>query len=290
MKFKDILSEYNIPIGNSGHYHVRSGWIQFDCPFCSPNSQGWYMGYSIEDNFCNCWRCGSRRLIETVMELTGLPYIKVEKMLGDLETEHFEKRKPLGKLVIPSGIKHLSSVHKKYLYNRGFNWRKIEKIWKIHGIGIASRLQWRIWIPIHYHGEIVSWTTRSISNNPNTTRYISAGVDEELIPHKELLYGEDSVRHAIIVNEGPINAWRIGPGAVATFGVGYTQEQLLKISKYPIRAVCFDNEYEAQKRAKKLVNDLSVFPGETFNILLDAKDVAEETQKNIDRIRKEILE
>ena len=36
---------------------------------------------------------------------------------------------------------------------------------KIFGIGIAPRLQWRIWIPIHYHGEIVSWTTRSLSDN-----------------------------------------------------------------------------------------------------------------------------
>ena len=290
MNFQELLSEYNVPIGNPGHYHVRIGWINFDCPFCSPNSQGWYMGYSIEGNFCNCWRCGSKRLIETVMELTGLPYNKVKKLLGDLETEHYEKPKPLGTLVIPSGIKHLHAAHIKYLHNRGFNWKKIKKLWKIFGIGIAPRLQWRIWIPIHYHGEIVSWTTRSISYNPNVARYISAGENEEAMPHKELLYGEDFARHAIIVTEGPFDAWRIGQGAVSTFGSGYSQAQLLRMSKYPIRAICYDNEPEAQKRARQIINDLSVFPGETFNIELDAKDAAEESQKNINKLRKEILE
>lgn len=290
MKFKNILSEYNIPIGPIGHYHCREGWVNIDCPYCSPDSQGWYMGYSIEGNFVNCWRCGSHPLINTVMIVTNLSYNEVKKLIGNLETDHFEKQKLLGKLVLPTGIKKLHSVHKRYLRNRGFNWKEIEYVWKIWGITISSRLSWRIWIPIHYHGKIVSWTTRSISHNPRITRYISAGENQEALPHKELLYGEDFARHAIIVNEGPINAWKIGPGAVATFGSGYSIKQLERMAKYPIRAICFDNEIEAQRRARKLVNDLSVFPGDTYNVTLDAKDAAEESKKNIKRLRKEILE
>jgi hypothetical protein len=224
------------------------------------------------------------------MELADLSYYKVKQLLSDLETEDFiEKPKVTGKLVLPSGIKKLHSAHKGYLHNRGFKWKKIEKLWKIFGISIAPKLSWRIFIPIHYHGEVVSWTTRSISNNPKITRYISAAENEELICHKDLLYGEDFARHAIIVNEGVTGVWRIGPGAVATLGVGYSTKQLERMAKYPIRAICFDNEYEAQKRAKKLVNDLSVFPGDTYNVVLDEKDAAEENEKNIKRLRKEIL-
>lgn len=289
MKFRDVLQEYNIPTGPVSHYHVRQGWVNIDCPYCSPDSQGWYMGYSIAGNYVNCWRCGGHPLINTVMMFTNLTYNEVKKLLDDLETEHFEKPKPIGKLVIPKGIKKLRSAHIQYLNDRRFNWEKIERIWKIRGIGIASRLSWRIWIPIHYHGKTVSWTTRAISHNPKIARYISASEDEEAMPHKKLLYGEDFARHAIIVNEGPINAWRIGPGAVATFGSGYSIEQLERMSKYPIRAICFDNEPEAQKRARKLVNDLSVFPGETYNVILDAKDAAEESKENIERLRREIL-
>lgn len=290
MTFKEILSEYDIPIGPVGHYHVREGWVNFDCPYCSRDSQGWYMGYSIAGNYVCCWRCGGHKLINTLMELTGLSYSEVKKLLGDLESQHFEKKKLLGKLVIPTGVKRLHSAHKKYLHGRGFKWREIERTWQIWGIGISSRLSWRIFIPIYYHGEIVSWTTRSISGNSKVTRYISAGENEESMPHKELLYGEDFARHAIIVNEGPINAWRIGPGAVATFGSGYSQKQLERMSKYPTRAICFDNEPEAQRRARKLVNDLSVFPGDTYNVVLDEKDAADENKENVERLRKEILE
>jgi DNA primase len=135
----------------------------------------------------------------------------------------------------------------------------------------------------------VSWTTRSISYSDRVTRYVSAALDEEKIFHKELLYGEDFARHAVIVNEGILDAWRIGPGAVATFGSGYSQEQLERIAKYPTRAICFDNEPEAQKRARKLSNDLSALPGETYNVLLDKKDAADESKENIKRLRQEIL-
>lgn len=290
MNFKEILQEYNVPIGSASHYHVREGWIQFDCPYCSLDTQGWYMGYSIEGNFLNCWRCGKHPLVNTVALLTKLSYNEAKKLLDNLETESFEKPKPSGKLVIPAGVKKLHSAHIQYLYDRGFDWRKIKHLWKIQGIGIASRLSWRIWIPIHYHGEVVSWTTRSISDNPVITRYISAGENEESIPHKELLYGEDFARHAIIVNEGIFDAWKIGPGAVSTFGSGYSSKQLERIAKYPVRAICFDNEPEAQKRARTLADDLSVFSGETYNVVLDKKDAAEESDKNIERLRKEILE
>jgi len=291
MNFKEILSEYNIPTGPMSHYHVREGWIQFDCPYCSRDTQGWYMGYSIEGNFVNCWRCGKHPLVNTVMEITGLSYHNVKQLLDTLDRPDFErKEKSVGKLIIPKGVGELQKSHKQYLHSRGFNWRKIEQLWGIKGIAISSKLSWRIWIPIYYHGEIVSWTTRSISENPKIGRYISAKPEQESMCHKHLLYGQDFARHAIIVNEGPINAWRIGPGAVATFGSGYSQEQLERIAEYPIRAICFDNEPEAQKRARRLSNDLSVFPGETFNILLDEKDAAEENEQNIERLRKEILE
>lgn len=291
MKFKDILSEYDIPTAPVGHHHARSGWIQIDCPYCGRDSQGWHMGYSITGNFVNCWRCGNHRLVNTLIEITGLSYGQVKKLLDMLEHPHFEeKRKNLGKLVIPTGVGEMTGVHRRYLSDRGFDPSKIEKLWKVEGIYIVSRLSWRIWIPIHYHGEIVSWTTRSISNNPKITRYISAGENEEAMPHKELLYGEDFARHAIIVVEGIFDAWRIGQGAVATFGSGYSTEQLERIAKYPTRAICFDNEFEAQKRARKLSNDLSVFPGNTYNVTLDRKDAADESEENIERLRREILE
>lgn len=289
MKFQEILSEYNIPFKTEGHHHCRPEWVQIDCPFCGKDSNKWHLGYSIEDNFLNCWRCGHHNLITTLMEITGKPSHQIKKILTGLDVSHIKIEKPKGKLILPSGIKHLASAHKKYLYSRGFNWREIKKLWGIKGIGIASKLQWRIFIPIIYHSEIVSWTTRTISKNKRVTRYISAAENQESIPHKELLYGEDYTRHAIIVTEGVFDVWKIGQSAVCTFGSGYSQKQIDRIVKYPVRAICFDNEIEAQQRAKKLSDDLSVFPGDTFNVILDEKDAAEESEKNLRELRKEIL-
>lgn len=292
MKFTDILSEYNIPIAPEGHHHCRSGWVQIDCPFCGKDSHKWHLGYSIEGGYFNCWCCGGHSVVNTIMEITGLPYNQVKKTLGNLEIEHFEKVKPTGKLVLPKGIVplHYMPAHIKYLQSRGFDWQEIERIWQIQAIPLAHRLSWRIFIPIIYHSEMVSWTTRSISLNERITRYISTKENEESIPHHSLLYGEDFARHAIIVVEGCLDAWRIGPGAVGTFGTGYSLEQLERMARYPTRAICFDNEKEAQKRAKQLSNDLSAFPGDTYNVILDKKDAAEETKENIKKLRKEILE
>ena len=290
MNFKEILEKLSIPICKEASHHVRPGWIGIDCPFCGRDTQKWHMGYSIEKNFCSCWRCGSHPVINTLMEATRLSYHEIKKLLGDLDAERIiQKPKVQGRLILPKGIKQLHSAHKKYLKARGFNWRRLERIWHVKGIGIAAKLKWRIYIPIYFHGQVVSWTTRSISNTA-TVRYVSAGVEEESIPHKELLYGEDLARLSIVVVEGIPDVWRIGPGAVGTFGTNYSTAQVLRMSKYRVRAICFDNEPEAQTRAKQLANDLSVFRGDTYNIVLDKKDPAEETKENIKRIRKEFLE
>jgi len=92
------------------------------------------------------------------------------------------------------------------------------------------------------------------------------------------------------VCEGAFDAWRIGPGAVATLGVGYSEAQVGRILRFPIRAICFDSEPQAQKRARKLRDELTGFKGETYVIELEsAKDASEASEVEILQIRKEIL-
>jgi len=290
MKFKDILSQLGIPTAPAGHHHCRPGWIQIDCPYCGYNSNRWHLGYSIEGNYLNCWRCGGHSLASALMTITRRSYYEINKLLTGLEPSLIKKVKPTGELIIPKNVGGLRDTHIRYLNRRGFDYRTLERLWSIQGIGISGRLAWRIFIPIIYHSKIVSWTTRTISDKEYITRYISAGENEESMPHHELLYGEDYARHAIIIEEGITDVWMTGPGAVCTFGLGYSTKQLERMASYPTRAVCFDNEYEAQKRAERLSNDLSVFPGDTYNVVLDAKDAGESSMEEIQKLRKEILE
>ena len=94
----------------------------------------------------------------------------------------------------------------------------------------------------------------------------------------------------MVVVEGPFDAMRIGPGAVAVMGTGWSRAQLLAISKFPVRAVVFDSEPEAQERARRLCHDLSVFEGKTSRIQLDAADPGSASKAEITRLRKYFLE
>lgn len=292
MTFEEILSEHEIETAPEGHHHSRNGWVQFDCPKCGKDTHKFHMGYSINSGFCNCWNCGYANVIEVLVELTSLPYYKVKELLKDVQVGYTPQARSTGKLTIPKGVKSLDELkqHRKYLRGRGYNWKKIAKIWGVQGIGFEKDFAWRLFIPIHHYGEIVSWTTRTISHNPHITRYLSASPKQEAMNHKELLYGEDYARHAIVICEGPFDAWRIGPGAVATLGVGYSEGQINRILRFPIRAICFDAQTAAQKRAKKLRDQLAGFKGETYVIELESgKDAGEASEGEILQIRKEIL-
>jgi DNA primase len=109
------------------------------------------------------------------------------------------------------------------------------------------------------------------------------------MPHKSLLYGEDLARKTIIINEGPTDAWAIGPGAVATLGTSYSLSQVSKMVEFEKRIVCFDNEPAAQARARKLCADLSAFPGSTENCILDADDAASASRKELKLLRQTYL-
>lgn len=286
----DVLEKYKIKFVKSGqHHHATRGWINVDCPLCSPASQKYRLGINLTTTICNCYVCGPQSLVNVVALVSGTHYNAIKQDLQHLTKVRLSDAPQVKKnLLLPKGRGPLLDAHNKYLKGRKFSPKKIQKIWKIEGIGIASKLSWRIFIPAMLNNEIVSWTTRAVSSVA-TMRYISAGVEEESISLKSFLYGEDFCHHAIIINEGPLDVWTIGPGAVATCGMSYSKSQLLRMSKYPVRVVCFDNDHSAQKRASKLTNDLSVFEGETYNVTLSGKDANSSPPEEIEELRKTFL-
>ena len=288
MKFEEILEKYNIEYRTEGD-HCRPGWVQIDCPYCSKDAQRFRLGYNIESKYVNCWMCGSHNLIQTLMLLTGLRPAQCVKLLDGF-SEHVKTNiKTVGKLQYPKGVKPLPHAHRRYLISRNFDPDELVKLWALQGIELASKYSWRIFIPVHYQNNVVSWSTRCISKNPNIIRYIHAPQDKEAEPIKTLLYGEDYVRHAVIITEGFSDVWNIGPGAVATMGVDTTIIQVMKLVRFPVRYICFDNEKEAQKRADKLLDQLSLFPGITKRVVLNADDPGSASQKEIKRLRKMVF-
>lgn len=292
MKFEDILREHHVAIAPGGHRHGSAGWVNFDCPRCGRGTNKYHMGYNIAHGYVNCRRCGRMSTVDVVMAVSGMAAGQAARLLRDVPRVRFvAPERTAGRLILPVGRQALynDDAHGAYLTKRGFSPQQISILWGVEKIGLAMRLSWRLFIPIYRHGEMVSWTTRSIGDGPNVRRYIGAAPHEESYPAKELLYGAEYAQHAAIICEGPTDVWAIGPGAVATLGTSYLPAQVFAMSRFLVRAICFDSDPEAQVRARGLMASLAVFPGSTFNVVLSGKDAATAPRAEIAALRREFL-
>ena len=98
-------------------------------------------------------------------------------------------------------------------------------------------------------------------------------------------------RKGIIV-EGLTDAWRIGPGAVATFGTSFTFNQVRFLSNHLDEAfILFDfGEKEAENKANKLAYQLSSFIRvEILQVKNVVGDPADLNPKEIKYLKKQIF-
>ncbi len=292
MNVEQVLISLRVPHRLGGqHHHVRPGWVGVDCPRCSPRSGKFKLGVSLTDGRATCWTCGGVRLGSALSEITGLPLAECVAALDGVAWRRPERlHPPAGRLSVPSCVGGLMPQHRSYLAGRGFDPDEVASLWGVLGIGHGPpRLAWRLFIPVERGGETASWTTRAIGPAARP-RYVSARPDEESAPLKTLLYGLDKARHAAVAVEGPLDAWALGPGAVALLGLAVTEEQEDALSRFPVRAVCFDAEPAAQARARRLCARLQRWPGETHLVELETgKDAAEASRRELEEVRQRFL-
>ncbi len=298
MEFTELLDRYGIPYKMQGqHHHATAGWVQLDCPFCSPDEEKYRLGYNIDKRYCVCWICGYCPAYGVIQMLTGIDnskeLIEIFRSLPEWATPSKEYERTNKELKMPCGVAELTVHHAKYLQERGKNWlqpwNEIATMWNICAIGThGGMLRWRLWIPVYQGCIPVTWTTRAIGNK--RPRYLNASDEESIVPISQTLYGVDFCINSVVIVEGPMDAWAIGPGAVALCGQAQTPQRLESLSKFAVRAICLDNEPDAQHRALQLQKDLSVFPGKTFNILLKSgKDPASAAKTELELIRRRFL-
>lgn len=291
MNITEVLDELQIEYRLPGQSpHVTGNWLGIKCPFCGQGTDKYGLGIHRTFLAVSCWKCGKHSLASVLLEASGQSYRIIRPLIDALGGEPLPEadRPKSGRLELPIGVKPMGKAHRNYLKGRGFDPDELEAVWQFQGIGIAPQLAWRIFIPIFLNGKMVSWSTRSIVDD-HPLRYISAKPQQEAISAKSILYGIDYVKHAAIIVEGPLDAVRIGKGAIATLGTGHTQAQLLMMAKIPIRTICFDKETEAQKRADELAKALACFPGITKRVELDADDPGSASPKEIALLRKSFL-
>lgn len=130
----------------------------------------------------------------------------------------------------------------------------------------------------------MSWVARSVRDDVRP-KYIAAKREWEDVYHKSLLYNGDSVLGTVIICEGPTDVWRVGRGAVATFGLTPSDEQVRRLLAFHRRIICYDATLDAQKQARRLSRRLAS-SGRTEIVQLDAEDPGSASPGEIQELRK----
>ena len=281
MHLTEILDRYSVD------YEINNrGWAHVECWNCSNGKR--HMGIHTGSLRVVCWVCGRQKLVNTIYHLCNVEKSTAQQLVKslspnrDIDLDVVET----GRYQEPFTTFPLNRFqrHVKYLKRRGFSPKNIAKTWGVRSIGPLSDYCWRLFIPIYFQGKPASWTTRDVMGG--NLRYWSAKRSEERICHKDLLYGFDMIKNFMVICEGPTDAWRIGRGAVCTFGLNYSQSQLNLMTQVPKRIVCFDKSDEAQNEADRLCRYLSAFEGQTINYCLEnAEDPGSADKSEIKSIR-----
>lgn len=268
------------------------GWLNMNCPWCEDH--GMHLGFNTDYGIFSCWRCGRHPVYSTLRKLTGLEYDEVKKaVLASYESPQ-KNAQGEGKqdwMDMPPEFRHLGIRHKKYLLGRNINPNFAASAWGAKGVD-CQKYGRGIALPVFFKTRMRSWTIRSIlADGP---RYMSCPRDEEGMPIRSLLYGYDLARgRSALLVEGPFDAMRYGPGAVASFGKNVTDSQISLLSGYRNVFICLDSrvngygveeERRAQEAAERVADTLSVVCN-VWIINHFRQDVADMGDDQIMRIR-----
>lgn len=271
-----LLRDYNIDYSTEGE-KVSAGWVGIHCPFCE-GSHKYHLGYNLRGEYGDgwkCWRCGWHEEVEVIEALTGLSAERQHKALKPYRTVRPLTRKEKNKspaattLEVPGEA--LSQQHVAYLKKRGFDPLHLERLYGLHGTGHTGYYKFRVVAPIYTQdGRIIaSYQARDITDRAKA-KYLPCRKEQELIPHKHLLYARHLVREGVaIVVEGITDVWRLGPGAVATFGVEWTPQQVHALRGLRRCYILYDPEPQAQAQALKLARSTALLGVKTKVLTID---------------------
>jgi DNA primase len=269
-----LYQDFSIPIFTTGK-NVSSGWINTTCPFCEDKSN--HLGYNPKKGIFCCWKCGSHPLEYTVAALISQNIYEVKELLKQYQSKRpikqIDKKLIMGtdKIKLPGNplnkINHARAWN--YLIGRGFfDPTDTINTYNLYCTGPVGEYNFRIIAPIYFDKNLVSYQGRDYTNKAYL-RYKTCPKTEEIREFKHCLYGIDlAMSDTVVIVEGIVDKWKLGIGAVVTFGIGFTWAQVkLLMERYERHIIMYDKN--ADKQAYKLANALSGTSKETIIACLD---------------------
>jgi DNA primase len=298
MDISRIYQDYGIEhiTDTSGHRHSQAGWVNTKCPFCTGNP-GYHLGYNIAQNYFHCWRCGGHPVNKTLMNVLKVDYRQVREIQKQYDI-HVHTKQPIKKLTLHKfkypPHQELQKRHRLYLEKREFDPDYIQQYWKVKATMPISMLDGnnyknRLLVPIEWKGQNVSWQTRDVTGKA-VNKYVTCSKEREIMHHKHILYGKtEKWKDTGFLVEGVTDVWRLGPLALATFGIKYKPAQLRIIAKQFKRVfILFDSDPQAVKQAEKIKADLRFRNVEAIITPIET-DPADMKQQNANDLIKDLL-
>ncbi len=282
---KQFLVDWGIDHSEEGA-DWTPGWVMVRCPYCDDTK--YHGGFELAGNRYRCWRCGNHPMQKTIMLVAGVSYREATGILKQYDHIYVppNKRKARTPTSInwPEGSAPLKKTHEKYLRKRRFDPQKIIDTWGVQGTGFTGPYKFRIIAPVIVNGIMVSYQGRDITGHADLN-YKACKKSEEIIHHKHVLYGIDYIGDTAVIVEGLFDCWRMGPGAVCTFGSSWTMPQAIMLSEKVNNAfLLYDGEPEAQKKAESLGVALSGLGVSVENLDLGQGDPDDLPQSGADEI------
>lgn len=259
-----ILQQLGVTYWTEGK-NVAEGCVNIQCVYCDDHSN--HGGFDCTSGRYRCWRCGSHFSLDALCRAGGINMQKAKELVnmhGGLPSVSTRTRKvaSASDITLPGG--KLMPMHVKYLEGRGFDPEELEFYHGIKGTSYLDRWQGidfrlRVIIPCYdVDGSVVTFQGRDITGKQEL-RYKCCPVEKAIKHHKHTLYGAELCTHRrrICVVEGVFDAWRLGQGAVATFGTSVTREQIALMAQWEQIVIAFDPEDEAQSHAREIAMELS---------------------------------
>ena len=230
-----------------------------------------------------CFRCGGHGGVRTIAALLGITQADAREVIKAYGGTSYHAMLPqnrdyrFGKHVELPPNGSVDKLGRNYLEARDFDPDKLIKLHDLRQTMPTGKYNYRLLIPVKYHGYNVSYTARSIINHD--TRYMSCTASDECVPIKDVLYFIDEVpgRNRVVVMEGCFHVFRFGPGSVATFGTAVTPAQLKLLTAFK-RVVLFQDLDDAGEAAWQKVASRLRFAGSRLDVIkpdsaADAADI-----------------
>lgn len=277
--YEAICKQLDIPYWTSGKNNVE-GCLTIHCPCCpeddpDPSRHG---NLNPADGSYSCWRCkGSHPSV--VIARAGHISVQaasnlIRKYTTGVVAAKREEVKMANSITLPGSHTPLD-IHRNYLEGRGFD---VDELRFYHGIKFTGMMekwegmnwQFRVIIPVYdRRNNLVSFQGRDVTGKQD--RYLFPPKEKQVRDCKTLLYGAElcGKKDDLLVVEGVMDAWKLGAGAVCTFGSSVTQEQVLEMSHWRKVFLAFDNEPAAIEHARDVAKQLSSLGTEAFLVNTD---------------------